>query len=282
MKKKGSHFQPRFLFFALVAVCVALLIVSSFNSTVNNAARSVVNTVLMPMQNGLNSIGSRISGGLESLAELQSVQEENEQLQEEIALLREENTRYQLQLEELEEYQELLEMKEQYPDYETIGAHVIGTNSSNWDKTVLIDRGSNDGIEVNMNVVSQGGLVGLVVSVTSDSSTVRLIIDQDCSVGGMALESQDTCIVTGSLDLEEDGLLLLSKIDKDADLEDDDKIVTSNTSSVYLPGILIGYAKDLEVDSNSLTKSGYLVPVVDFDHLDSVLVITTLKETGEE
>ena len=282
MKKKGSHYQPRFLLFTLVAVCVVLLIVSGVSSKVNNAARNVVNTVLVPMQNGLNSVGSMISDGIESLLELQSVQEENEQLQEEIALLREEITRYQLQVEELEEYQELLEMKEQYPDYDTIGAHVIGTNSSNWDKTVLIDRGSEDGIEVNMNVIAQGGLVGLVVSVTSNSSTVRLIIDQDCSVGGMALESQDTCIVTGSLDLEEEGLLLLSKIDKDADLEDDDKIVTSNTSSVYLPGILIGYATGLETDSNSLTKSGYLVPVVDFDHLDSVLVITTLKETGEE
>ena len=70
-------------------------------------------------------------------------------------------------------------------------------------------------------------------------------------------------------------------MDKDADIENDYKIVTSNTSSVYLPGIMIGYAQHLNMDSNSLTKSGYLIPVVDFSHLDSVLVITTLKESGE-
>ena len=61
----------------------------------------------------------------------------------------------------------------------------------------------------------------------------------------------------------------------------DYKIVTGNTSSLYLPGILIGYAQELQIEANHLTKSGYLVPVVDFNHLDAVLVITTLKETGE-
>ena len=175
-----------------------------------------------------------------------------------------------------------LEMKDQYPDYDTIGAHVIGENSTNWNRTILIDRGANDGIEVNMNVISQGGLVGIVTAVTANSSTVRTIVDQDCQVGAMSLLSQETCIVRGDVQLYEDGFLYLEKLNKSARIEDGYKIVTSNKSSVYLPGILIGYAADIAMDSNSLTKSGHLIPVVDFSTLDGVLVITELKETGDK
>ncbi len=172
-------------------------------------------------------------------------------------------------------------MKEQYPDYETTGAHIISKNSGNWYQTFKIDKGSADGIQVDMNVIADGGLVGIVTSVETNTATVSTIIDDGRSVSAMAQISQAPCIVTGDLLLYEEGRLLLQYIDKDDNLENNYKIVTSNTSSEYLPGILIGYAVDLEVDSNNLTKSGYLIPVVDFSHLDSVLVITTLKETGE-
>lgn len=281
MNKRDSHFQPKHLLFILIGICLVLIIVSTVSSTVNNTVRGGVNTVLMPMQRGLNRIGGFISGEIQEVTELRRVQDENEQLKEELAFLRAENTQYQLQNAELEQYRELLEMKNQYPDYETIGAHVIGDNSGNWNRTILIDRGSNDGIEVNMNVIAQGGLVGIVTSVTANSSTVRLIIDHGCNVGAMALLSKDPAIVTGDLELNEEGKLRLEKMDKNTDIENDYKIVTGNTSSIFLPGILIGYADSLEIDANHLTKSGYLIPVADFNHLDAVLVITTLKEAGE-
>ena len=281
MKNKDSRIRPKHFLLVLIGLCLILIIVSTVSSTVNNGVRNVINTVLMPMQRGLNQVGGFLSGEIESVAELKRVQDENTALQEEVEFLRAENTQYQLQLAELEQYRELLDMKEQYPDYDTVGAHVIGNNSGNWNKTVLIDRGSNDGIQVNMNVIAQGGLVGIVTSVTLNSATVRMIADDGCNVGTMSVLSKDSCIVTGNLELYEEGKLRLEKIDKDADIQDDYKIVTGNTSSLYLPGILIGYAQELQIDANHLTKSGYLVPVVDFNHLDAVLVITTLKETGE-
>lgn len=281
MNKKDSQIQPKHIFLMLCGLCLILIIVSTVSSSVNNAVRNTFNTVLMPMQKGLNKMGSYIFGEVEATMELKRVQEENVILRDELEYLRQENTQYQLQTQELEEYRNLLAMKEQYPDYETIGAHVIGENSNNWEKTILIDRGANDGVQVNMNVIAQGGLVGIVTSVTDTAATVRTIIDDDCNVGAMAVISQDTCIVRGDLELHEEGRLSLEKMDKDADIANDYKIVTSNTSSVYLPGILIGYAQDISMDANSLTKSGYLIPVVDFSHLESVLIITTLKETGE-
>ena len=278
---KTPRFQPKFLLLLLGIVCILLVILSTVSSSVNNSVRGVINTVLMPMQKGLNKAGSFVSDSVEDLVSLREVQAENEALQEELAFLRQENAKYQLKNAELEEYRDLLSMKEEYPDYDTIGAHVIGENSTNWNKTILIDRGSADGIQVDMNVIAQGGLVGIVTSVTSDSATVRTINDHNCQVGAMALITKDTCIVKGDLELYAESRLIIERIDKNATIAENFKIVTSNRSSLYLPGILIGYVSEITEDPNSLTKSGYLIPVVDFSHLDSVLVITELKETGD-
>ena len=280
-KKRGPVFRPKHIFFLLAGICLALVVTTSLSHTTNNVMRGGLGTLLMPLQKGFNFVGGGIAHQTENLIHLGQVEAENERLKAQLAELTEQNTRYQLQLTELATLQSLLTLTDQYPDYETVGAHIIGKNSDNWYKTILVDKGARDGIRVDMNVLADGGLVGSVTSVSETTSTISTIINDNRNVGAMGLTSQDTCIVTGDLTLYDQGLLSLSRIAKDDDIEDDDKIVTSNTSDLYLPGILIGYAKDLTTDPNNLTKSGYLVPVVDFTHLDSVLIVTTMKEHEE-
>jgi rod shape-determining protein MreC len=89
-------------------------------------------------------------------------------------------------------------------------------------------------------------------------------------------------MVSGDLELYSEGKLRIMYIDKDAEIDTGDAVVTSNISTKYLGGILIGYVDQISVDSNNMSKSGTLVPVVDFEHLDTVLVITTLKDTGDD
>ena len=281
MNKNKRGLKPKHILIILTLVCALLLLLSFVSTNINNAVRSTLNTFLMPMQNGLNKIGGFVSDKAENVANFSDLEKQNEDMKEELAFLRMQVARYQLQDKEINEYKNLLDMKTQYEDYETIGAHVIGENSTNWNKTVLIDRGSSDGIKKDMNVISQGGLVGIVTSVTSNSATVRTIADQDCMVGAMEINSKDSCIVRGDIEIYNKGLLILEKINKDSKIEDNSKIVTNNKSSVFLPGILIGYAKNIKLNSNSITKSGYVTPVVDFTHLDGVLVIKNLKENGK-
>ena len=95
------------------------------------------------------------------------------------------------------------------------------------------------------------------------------------------LDSSYTCIVAGDLTLYEEGKLKLTDFSKDAQLRDGDQIITSNISSKFLPGILIGYATDVTIDPDHLTQSGYLIPIADFDNLQEVLIITDIKDTGE-
>ena len=98
----------------------------------------------------------------------------------------------------------------------------------------------------------------------------------------MVLSTSDNLIVSGDLQLYEDGVIPFEKLVDSADrVVEGDKIVTSNVSDKYLPGILIGYINTINKDSNNLTKSGLVTPAVDFEHLEEVLVINKVKEPIE-
>ena len=166
--------------------------------------------------------------------------------------------------------------------YEKVAARVIAKDSGNWFQIFRINKGADDGIRENMNVIAGGGLVGIVTDVGANYATVRSIIDDSSRVSCMSMRSGDNCIVSGDLTLYKEGLLGLDHVKKEADIQEGDKIVTSNISDVFLPGILVGYAKELTTDSNNVTKSGEILPVAHFDNLQEVLVITQLKDGGEE
>ena len=99
----------------------------------------------------------------------------------------------------------------------------------------------------------------------------------------MVLSSSDNLIVSGNLKLYASGVIEFEQLvdSKDVVVEGD-KVVTSNISDKFLPGILIGYISTINRDSNNLTKSGYLTPAVDFEHLEEVLIILEQKQTIEE
>lgn len=208
---------------------------------------------------------------------LKDALEDNKEMKDIITQLTEENTRLQAEEFELKRLRQLYELDQEYGQYHKVGARVIANDSSNWFQVFRIDKGSKDGIAVDMNVVAGGGLVGIVTDVGANYATVRSIIDDSSRVSAMAIQSGDGCIVAGDLTLFKEGRLRITNVLKDSDLKDGDKIVTSNTSSVFVPGVLVGYAAEITNDTNNVTKSGYLIPAAEFDSLQEVLVITDLK-----
>ena len=112
----------------------------------------------------------------------------------------------------------------------------------------------------------------------SNYAIVRSIIDDYSNVSAMVTTTEDTCIIAGDLRLIDEGKVNLVKLTDSRDkVTVGDKVVTSDISSRFLPGILIGYISEISMDSNNLTKSGYITPAVDFRHLREVLVIKEQK-----
>ena len=278
MEKKRS----KYLLIGLTVICILLIGITSIKDGVLEPLRTGVGYVLVPLQTGVNAVGRGIYNGIRDYTQLKDALEENESLKEEVARLTEENNRLQANQFELARLRDLYELDQEYMNYEKIGARIIAKDSGDWFQVFRINKGSADGVEVDDNVIAGGGLVGIVTDVGANYATVRSIIEDSSRVSAMALQSGDNCIVAGDLTLFEEGRLRITNITRDGDVKNGDPIVTSNISSKFLPGILIGYAADITVDSERLTKSGYLIPVADFDNLQEVLIITDTKETGND
>lgn len=277
----------KYMLIVLTVLCIVLIVLSSIESGYINPLRNAVGYVLVPIQKGINSVGTGIYNAVSDAESLRNASRENQELRAQIDTLLEENNRLKSDTLELARLRELYQLDQDYMQYPKVAARVIAKDSEKWFQVFRIDKGSADGIEPDMNVLCGGGLLGIVTDVGANYATVRSIIDDESRVSAMSQVSADTCIVAGDLQLFEDGRLRISNIDKNAGISDGDAIVTSNISTKFLPGILIGYAADIQVDAQQLTKSGTLIPVADFDNLQEVFVITQKKadmqqEGGEE
>lgn len=236
-----------------------------------------VMSLLSPIRESISAIGNAISDNKENKKNVEELQAQIEALKNENTELKEKLEKYQTDIYELQELRELLNIKDDYTAYDTVCASVIAKNSGNWFYEFTIDKGSDDGIEKDMNVLADGGLAGIVTDVGKNYSVVTSILADDMNVSAISSTTRDTCIVSGDITLLEQGIIRVMYVHKDAEILDYDRLVTSSTSSKYLPHILIGYVYGLETDSNELTKSGYLVPAVNFQHLENVIVVLGLK-----
>ena len=275
--------NTKYFLFGLSLLCVCMIGITTIKGSILNPLRTAVGYVLVPIQSGVNRVGGGLYNELSSVGKLKTALAENETLKTRVDELTEENTRLRSEQFELERLRSLYELDQEYMQYHKIGARIIAKDSSSWFSVFRIDKGSDDGIKEDMNVIAGGGLVGIVTDVGANYATVRSIIDDSSRVSAMAQQSGDSCIVAGDLQLFKEGRLKLSYMEKDDDIKDGDMIVTSNISGKFLPGILVGYATDITVDYNdNLTKSGYLIPAARFDRLQEVRVITDLKDAGPE
>ncbi len=275
-KKKNNSIHYLIIF---VLICGILAAVSVFAGGVLTPVKSAVTIVLSPMQKGINTVGNAIFSLNEDSKSKSELKAENKKLEERVDALEMEKRLLEQDQVELERLQDLLNLKEKYKQYDTVGARVISKGSGNWFEIFAIDKGSKDGIKKDMNVIAGNGLVGIVYDVTENTAKVRSIINDTSMVSAMFLKTTDNCIVKGSLDTMADGYLEVVYIDKDAKVKEGDELVTSNVSSKFNEGITIGTVSDIKLDSTKLTKTAKVTPVVDFKHLKEVLVITDLKHT---
>jgi rod shape-determining protein MreC len=274
--------KSRYFLIGLSIFCMFLIGVTSIRDGFLDPLRTGVGYFLIPVQSGVNRAGTALYNSIRTYGDFRAALAENEVLRERVDTLIEENSRLQSEQFELKRLRELYDLDQDYMQYEKIGARIIAKDSGDWFQVFRINKGSADGVRVDANVIAGGGLVGIVTDVGANYATVRSIIDDVSRVSGMAQQSGDNCIVSGDLTLFSEGRLRITNITKDGDVKDGDRIVTSNISSKYLPGILIGYAADITTDTTRLTKSGYLIPVAQFDNLQEVLVITQLKDDYEQ
>ncbi len=280
-RRKKTWIHPKILYACLAVLCVLLILLSFKFSDHFAVVKTAVGDAISPMQKGINTVGTAIAEKVDLLSSKKSLLEENKELKEKIDTLSYANKVLSGENSELENFREMYNLDKKYPDYPKVAAKVISRDGNNWFHVFYIDKGKDDGIAVDMNVIAGNGLVGIVAETGRHYAKVRAIIDDKSSVSAMFEKTGETCIVKGNMESIYNGYIDVELISNSAKIADGDEIVTSHISDKFLQGLSVGYVRDVTKNPSSLTQTAHLEPVVDFDQLETVLVITQLKDSSE-
>ena len=202
-----------------------------------------------------------------------SLRTRNAELESEVSQLQTQIIELQQQISETRILYALLDFARANPEHEYVAASVIGRDPSPFMQYVLIDKGSNDGIQRGMPVVTQQGLVGRVDAVTASAARVMLITDQNSTVNIRLQTTQTEAILRGSQTSD----LTVENIPQDISVVEGDLVLTSSLGGTYPANIFVGQIQVIHQSQGQLFQSASMQPVVIFDALQAVLIITNFE-----
>ena len=257
----------------VITIIILILIVVFSNSDseisfLENAASKLV----MPVQNGLTYLKNKISGNSTFFTDINNLKEENEELKQKNSELEQSLRELENIKSENETLKEYLDLTEKYGEYNTIPAYIINKDISNYSKTIVSIGGSDDGSKEIMTVIADQGLVGHVISVTNNTAKVRTIVDTSSSVSCSLSTTDESIVCKGTL--EEESALKAMYIPDDDGIIQGDSVETSGLGGIYPKGIHVGSIKRVVNTRNATDRYAIVETAVNFDKLDTVLVIT--------
>ena len=242
------------------------------------AANKGIGLILSPFQDAVSWVGDKIVFVKTTVDDIMNVHEQNEALQAEVKELRAKNLAANEFEAENQRLRALLGYKESATQFDLVAARVIGREAATWSSTIVINRGSMDGIANDMAVVTAMGLVGHISEAGLNSSKVQLILDPRSSVGTLIQrpESRVAGIVEG--DINDPTAPRMVNIPKNSDVIVGDVVVTSGFGGVYPKGIVVGKIKDIQNEESGLLKYGVIETTVNFQKLEDVAIIVQSRE----
>lgn len=250
---------------------IILVVLSNLDLENLNSVENIFSTLVMPIQNGLTYIKNGLAGNDSFFTDINNLKAENEELKNK-------NNKLETDLRELEiikaentSLKEYMKMTEKYSEYETVPAYIINKDISNLSRIIVINAGLKDGIDKNMTVISEAGLVGHVISVTDNTAKVQTIIDPSSTVSSTVSTSRDGILVRGIL--EDKKTVKATFIPAEATLVQGDSVETSGMGGIYEKGIHIGAIKDIVSTKNITNRYAIIETAVDFEKIETVLVI---------
>ena len=252
-------------------ILILLIFLSNVETSKLSYLESLGSKIINPIQKVFVDLKNKITGNTSYFSTMDELKEENNQLKEENKKLEESLRELEILRAEKNTLQEYSNLTNKYSNYETIPADVINRDVSNYGGTIVINVGSNDGVEKNMTVIADKGLVGHVISVTNNTAKVQVIVDPASTVSATISTMEESIICKGTL--EDNKILRASYIPTGAELIIGDTIQTSGLGEIYPKGILIGTISEIVTTNNSTDRYAVIQTAVDFSKFYSVLVI---------
>lgn len=264
-----------------VWLLLALLLVSVLTVTVYyregeggpvHAAQNAMTGLFSPIR----SVGGGLSAAEQSASvafdnatadptTLEGLKDQNEQLRQEIAKLEEYR-------QEAQRLQELLDLNDFY-SIDGVAARVLSYSGDSWNKTITLNRGSDDGIRPGLPVIGPNGLIGQVIRTSGATCEVRLITDPSSGVAVIVQSSRAEGVAKGSFD----GYLYLENLDDDAKVQVGDVIITSGSGGEYTRGIIVGTVVKIEGSNGSTSRKIVVQPNDQAKSLGEVIVVKSMN-----
>lgn len=282
MARKVSRKKSIIAGIILVAILLAgIRFTAATNRTQLTQLEIIIRDSIAPLYSGVMQVSSSIVNIGNSITLYNELLEENRYLKEQVRLLSLQNSIMEEYRMENQRLSKLLDFKETHGDeLNLVAAKVIGRHLGNWFDTIIINKGTNHGIRVNMAVINYQGLVGRVVATSRNTAEIMLLLDRESAVGSMVQRSRTFGVVesttTGAYPLQ------MIHMTHDAPVDVGDVIITSGLGEIFPKGLKIGYVAEVIMAPTGLVKQAMVIPYVEFNKLEEVMVITEVKELPDD
>ena len=255
-----------------VIILIILVVFSNTNSEKFSIIENFANAIVMPIENGLTYLKNKLNNNNSFFENVDKLKSENESLKQKNSELEQQMREFEIMKNENEQLKQELNLAEKYGEYTTVPGMIISRDISNYSKTLVINIGSDNGIKEKMTVIADEGLVGYIVSTTAKTAKVQTIVDSASATSCLASSTRDTMICKGTI--ENKSILSASNIATDARIIQGDSVETSGLGGIYLKGIHVGKIKKVNEGSNKTDSYATIEAAVEFEKLETVLVIT--------
>lgn len=268
--QRGKRRRTILILLLLTALTLITLDQRGDGEGVIGTVRGGARDLLAPVQDGLRGVTDPIGDWFDGVFDARALKQENEDLKRELAEARGEAVDGEADRLENEELRDILDL-EFVGDIPTVTAEVVTASTGNFESTVQIDRGTDDGVTVDMPVVAGDGLVGRVSEASGRRATVMLISDANSGVGARLAESRIPGVLLGEGNPDE---LTLEFINPEVEIADGELVVTSGVQNSTFPADLpIGRVVDAERGRGDLQQEIVVQPLVDLRRLQFVKVL---------
>lgn len=271
----GRFFKSRF-FVVTVIVALILIIVPSVLSAMglSSYVRGALGMIAAPFQHAFTFVTDAVAGFGDYFTALEELTAENEELRRRLEAANDQLYNASLLEEENEWMRDYLGLKRLHVDYEFEAATIIGREAGSYLTVFTLNRGSLHGIEVDMPVLVDTGIVGAVVEVGPTWCRVKTMLETASALGAYVERSAQNGLVSGSFALASEGKCVMEYLGADADIRVGDRILTSGVGSIYPAGLLIGEVTAVTPDPYSRGLTAEITPAVDIGELRRVMILT--------
>ena len=265
----------------IVVGIVSIIAIYQPKNSEENTVQAVVNDTIASVNKVITAPKRWLNNRTKSVSNLTSTYKENQKLKNKVHQTDDLKQQAKNQAQEIERLKAEAELNQTLTNYEKVSATVITRSPKTWQDTLIVDKGSDDGVKKNMAVMSQKGLIGRVMDVDAHSAKIRLLTSNNKSSNHFSIKisskNGDSLGVLNKYD-EEAEQLIGSQFSREKDIKEGDVVKTSGLGGNSPADLVIGKVVKVKTDSYGMNQEAHIEPYAQMEDISFVTIIQGMVE----